>query len=257
MTSTPTAKTRAAVVGVAAGVAGTAMGLVLVTNTASPASHTHLSQGDALDYTVDHLRARHDSAIGFWIERTIAEMLPNQKFSVNGSAPRKLSEGVVVGTITDASGGAGYTVVGDDADNGTVVAFDSAEAIWRVAELTITVDETLGGHDAGETTRVGIAFDGNVDREAILRGLEGQKVAIALDAQGLIQHDPELYSIAHSGALLGLVSEQGEISMPVLDSHQDEFLQGVDSVAELRAEAAKEKSVIKVNSRSGIPRIVE
>lgn len=209
-------------------------------NSSRPANY---SGPDALRYALRHLEARREATDSEWLEHHLAEMLPNQKFTINGSAPRRLSAGVVVGTITSVGPGAGYAIAGSDADNGTVIAYESQDALWRVAELTVAVSSNFGAQAPANEVRVGLAFSGTADRGAIEVGLTGRRVLLALDTPGFFRHNEELYSIAHSGALLGLVDD-GVFSLPVMGDDAAEFLNGVDTLAELRHEAAKKKNVL-------------
>lgn len=199
--------------------AGAVMGVSLGSSGANNAPHAHAGHphdqnADALDYAVGNLSDRYESASAIWVERNLADLLPNRKFAIEGATPRRLSSGIVVGTVTRVIGGAGYAVDGD-ADNGTVVAFDSEDALWRVAELTVSVAESFGTE--GETeVRVALPFDGREDSDAFLQAFTNQHVIIALAPKGAVQHDPTLYSIAHGGGAIGFVSDQGQISLPVI-----------------------------------------
>lgn len=113
-------------------------------NEAPPASATqprHDHQHEALTYAFGHLNDRYESGSAVWIERDLADLLPNRKFAFEGKQPQQLSPGIVIGTVTTVMGGAGYAIEGTDADNGTQVAFDADNALWRVAELTVSVEE--------------------------------------------------------------------------------------------------------------------
>jgi hypothetical protein len=217
-----------------------------------------VSQEEARQYAVEHLEGGNQGAGGVWIERNLADLLPNQRFSVDGGSAQPLAEDVVIGTITRAEGGAGYAVEGEDAPGGTVVPFDSDDAVWRVADLTITVDDSLGDRfDSGQEVRVGVGFDGGADTRTMLQGLEGREVLVVLDAPGFYQHDRQLYSIGHFHALLGFVAESGAVSFPLLGDDEQAFVGGLDTLEEIRAEAAERKPPLRVVVESGIPRIVE
>lgn len=223
----------------------------------SDASHSHaLSHDEALHYAMDSLALRYGSTESIWIDRNLADRLPNRTFAVNGAAPEPLSEDLVIGSVTSVEGGAGYVVGGGDADGGTAVAFDSPDAVWRVVELSVSVADRFRGRvPAGEPLRVGLAFDGGTDPEAVMAGLRGQRVVIALEERGFWSHDPALWSVSRSGALLGLVSRGGAVSFPVLAEEEQGFLAGLDTVQEIRAEAAKPGVARTVVIEQGVPRI--
>lgn len=254
---------RNSLVTVAVLAAGVVAGLAFGTHTQPvPASadhaphHDHVdSDQEPLDYAVSHLRDRFESGAGFWIERRLSDLLPNRQFTINGAAPRGLSNGVVVGTVTSVDGGAGYAVAGPDADNGTVVAFDAEDALWRVAELTVSISDGFGVAPGETEVRIALPFDGREDRAKIMQGFENQRVIVALAPQGSVQHDASLYSIAHGGGAIGFVSEQDEISLPVMGEMQAGFLDGLDTVREVRRQSQAPKKTLQVVIRGGIPHV--
>jgi hypothetical protein len=219
------------------------------------ANHAHEHRQEALGYALAHLRDRYESGSLISIERTLADLLPNRRFAVDGAEPRAVSSGVVIGTVTAVDGGAGYAVTGADADNGTLVAFDAEDALWRVAELTVSVSDSFGINEP--EVRIALPFDGRMDREAFLQGFAGQRVIVALAPQGAVQHDRTLYSIAHGGGAIGLVSDEGQLSLPVMGESQAAFMDGLTSVRELRRQARTAGKVFRVVVRGGIPHVQE
>lgn len=184
---------------------------------------------------------------GVWPERSLSDLLPSHRFRLDGAKAAALAQGIVIGTVTEATPGRGYMIVGDDASSGTQIAFDDPRAVWRVLELTITSDTRLG--DVAKTVRVGVVVDGSLAPDEAIAGYLGLgRIALVLNAPGKFDFDPDLYSVRESGSLLALVSKHGQITFPALGADNDDFVGALDTVPELVDEATDAAPVVDVTT---------
>jgi len=203
------------------------------------------------DYLFAHLQARSHSQDADWLESSLSEMLPSHQFSVNGGPARPRGSGVVVGRVTDVRAGKGFAHP-DDAPKSTVVDFNAKEALWRTVEVTVAVDEAWGRVAGQQAVTFAVIIDRGADAAKAVNGLRTLgRVFVSLDRQGRFAYAPGLYSISHSGDLFGTVDAQGNIELKATE-HGDEFMKGLNTVAQLRAEAAKAPTVVKVDIVDGV-----
>ena len=203
-------------------------------------------------YLFDHLRARSHSLDAMWIERSLAEMLPSQQFSINGGPAASRTSALVVGRIAEVRPGKGFSHK-DDAPTSTEVGFHSPEALWRTVEVTVAVEHAWGKVEGQDKVAFAVIIDRGANATAAITGLRSlDRVVVALDRQGRYAYSPGLYSISHSGDLFGTVDAQGNIQLPVMENGTG-FMKGLDTLAELRAEADRSPQSIKVDLTDGIP----
>jgi hypothetical protein len=179
-------------------------------------------------------------------------MLPSQQFSINGGPAASRTSAVVIGRVADVRAGRGFSHK-DDAPKSTEVAFDSPEALWRTVEVTVAVEQGWGKVTGQDKVTFAVVIDRGANATAAMSGLRAlERVFVVLDRQGRYAYSPGLYSIGHSGDLLGTVDAQGNIQLPVMENSA-KFMKGLDTVAELRAEAARAPQSIKIDLTDGIP----
>lgn len=159
------------------------------------------------------------------------------------------SDTVVAGRITDVTPGYGFVV--DDYDNatGTPTKFDHPDALWRTAHLTVAVDRQLGAGDAvGDTVVVGYTVGVQEDFEVVKQGfLALGDVVLPLEKSPVFDYNAEIYGIAADGDLLTTVNGD-QLSLPALgDAEEQQMLAGVDTYAELSAEAAQPLETVPAN----------
>lgn len=208
----------------------------------------------ALTYAVDHLLARQASIDAVWVDRNLGEVLPNQTFSVDGSDPQTASAGIVHGRVVEVREGASYRS-GIDGGPSTELPFDAPDALWRAMVLTIAVQDDFDpSREAEDMVSVGVAFDGEVDAATMLAAYQEQHVLVVLDRLGFFPFDQTLYMPARSGALLGLVAEDGSISMPLLGEEESSYLEGLYTLDHLSAESEVAKPVISLSFDGGYNR---
>jgi hypothetical protein len=215
---------------------------------------TNTDRDSAADsaYLFAHLHARSHSQDAIWVERSLAEMLPSQQFSVDGGPAASRTAAVVIGRVADVRAGSGFAHK-DDAPKSTEVGFNSPEALWRTVEVTVAIEQAWGKAAGQDKVAFAIVIDGGANATTAIRGLRAlDRVFVALDRQGRYAYSPGLYSVSHSGDLFGTVDAQGNIQLPVMENSAA-FMKGLDTVAELRAEAARAPQSIKIDLTDGIP----
>ena len=207
---------------------------------------------EALHYAMDHLTARQAARDEIAFDRTLAEVLPNQRFSIETANAKPLLSTVVRGKVIGVSAGAAYL---DGAEEeSTELPFDAPNATWRALVMKVQVDDDFDEErEAPRVVEVGLSFDGGVDAELMLRAFEGQEVLLPLEKPGFYRFDRTLYNISHSGSLLGLVSEDGSLSMPALGVNERSYLGELTSIERVSEEAERQKPVITIETRDGVP----
>ena len=221
----------------------------LVTSEAPAADTTAVNFDDSRNYLFNAVESRFDSTETVVVEESLEDLLPSQEFSVEGSEAQSLAGGIVFGTITDVAPGVSYTINPDDELNDVELPFDSPEAMWRVAVLTIDIDNALGEEvDSDRTVTVGYVIDATLNLDLALDGFDKLNgVALVLNRPGKFEFDESLYSVRWSGALLGEVSSENEISFPGLGDESDEFVGELTTVDAVVKADKKRKKVVKVD----------
>lgn len=234
--------------GMAAVVTAAVVSLTALAAWSAAPGHEHSDS----DYLFAHLQARSDSHDAVWLESSFADMLASRQFSVNGLPAAARNNGIVIGRVTDVRAGRGFSHI-DDAPSSTIVDFDSKDALWRTVEVTVAVQQAWGRVAKQEKVTFAVIIDRGADAAKAINGLRSlDRVIVSLDRQGRYDYAPDLYSISHSGDLFGTVDAQGNILMRAMQ-HDAEFMNGIDTVAELHTEAAKATTVVKVDIVDGLP----
>jgi hypothetical protein len=218
------------------------------------AAMTHNDDDSSADtaYLLTHLNARSHSLDAFWLEASLAEMLPAQQFSINGGPAASRTSALVIGQVVQVRAGIGFSHP-NDAASSIEVSFDSPKALWRTVEVTVAVEQAWGKLTGQEKVTFAVVIDRGANATSAIRGLRAMgRVVVALDRQGRYAYSPGLYSISHSGDLLGTVDAKGNIQLPVMENGTG-FMKGLDTVAELSAEAAKSPQSIKIDLTDGVP----
>lgn len=213
-----------------------------------PAS-TVTSPADSRGYLFNAVESRFDATETIVMETELSDLLPNQEFAVDGHDAASLAGGIVFGTIIKVSPGVAYTISDTNDLVDVELPFTSPDAMWRVAILTVAVDDGLGEDVAGDkTVKVGYVIDGALDLDRTLKGLDALgQTAVVLNRQGKFAFDPDLYSVRWSGALLGEVSDDDEITFPGLGHESDEFVGDLDTVEDVVKASKKKRKVITVD----------
>lgn len=198
-------------------------------------------------HVVEHLRARRDASADLFIERNLADLLPNQEFRIEDSRPDTLAAGVLAGEVVKVERGAGYFVEGD-ASRGTVIDFDDPRVQWKTVELTVEQSDAVG--EIPESVRIGLTIDGEFPASEVELALLGQQIVAPIKQDQFFSHDAELWSIAQGGDLLGFV-EDGVFDFPILGEESDAFVGDLTTLDSLEEEAREDKPVVFVEYRNG------
>jgi hypothetical protein len=198
---------------------------------------------------IEQARQAYSATVSF--ERSLAEVLPNQRIAVNGQV-RPSTRGVAIGRVVDVQPGVAYTVAGDDADAGTETEFDDPDAVWRIAVVTVKADHLLvrdgeGASDEPATVRFGAFISAGHDAAAQMAGIkELGDVIVVLDPTRAYKFDRGLPWIARSGSLFGDIDAQGRIGFPALAEENEAFVGTLTTVERVLAQAAEKPNILAV-----------
>jgi hypothetical protein len=243
---------------VAAGIALTAAGVLLAGCTANPATVAEAPttveaalNSPSPDYLFAAISTRFESTETVVPEASLEDLVPSQKFSIEGRKAQSLAGGIAFGKVIKVTPGASYTVSAADDLVDIELPFDSPNALWRVAILTVQVERGLGDVEGDKTVQVGYVLDATLDADKLVDQLDDLgKVAVVLNRPGKFDFDPELYSVRWSGALLGLVDKNKEISFPGLGHESEEFVGDLETVDDVVAENKKTHETVEVEIES-------
>jgi hypothetical protein len=190
------------------------------------------------------------------VEKTLAELLPNRLFSVDGREPAPLAAGIVVGRVAAVTEGRGYVIEGDDADSMKEVPFDTEDVLVRTIDVTLEIAQGWGEVTAESTISFGARIGGREEdpQSAIDNWSQLGEIIVVLNAPGWYKYDPTLYSVRQSGSLIGTVSEDGTISFPAMAEREQQFLHGTPTLSDLEKAANEDDQTIAVNVKDGYAR---
>lgn len=202
------------------------------------------------------LRGVNEASAGHLFGRILADYLPNQKFVVNGEEPKALSSGVVVGTVTRVDKGPGF-IVPNESRAAVPVDFDDPAAVWRIARVTIEVEEWLGAERRDEevvTIGAMITHEGSEAAEQLAGIAKLARVAVVLDPDRVYDWDADVRVVARGGVLFGDIDSDGFIGFPALGGESGSFVSDVETVGKLLASSSAERTPIQVSvdMKSGI-----
>jgi hypothetical protein len=200
--------------------------------------------------------ARLANADGLFYDEHLVQVLPNEFLSVNGGASVPITKGLVIGNVTNVEPGQAFTAEEDGA-RGTSTPFDSANAMWRIAVVTINAEHYLkrdSGHVVDEpgSVRVGVVIIGD-DYQLQMQGLQALgKVAVVLDPDRTYDFEPGLPAVARNGALFGDVDGAGHVGFPALDEASADYVGALDTVPEIVAAATQDDVHRVINVVDGL-----
>lgn len=207
---------------------------------------TDNGSGAAAQFVFDLLSERNVAMGTEAREKTLADLLPNHKFTVGDSEPVSLASGIVFGTVTKVQTGAAYL---SEPATGEQVEVDFADpaATTRDFIVTVSVTSALGDVSGDSSVTFGVAIDGTADPDKVIASLEslGSVVAV-LDVPGKLEFEPGMHSVRQGGGLLGTVAADGSITFPYFGDKSAEFLDGLDTVADVLTEATGPDVISKV-----------
>jgi hypothetical protein len=162
---------------------------------------------------------------------TLRESMPNQAFVLPGGERVRGSESVVVGRVVSGEIRSAHAVVGESVVD---VPPGSDGATWSMATVELEVEEAWGDLAGAETVMFLLPIRGGRTDEqlASIRAL-GRIVVFLADGR-----------VGRNEELLGLVADDDRITFPVAAGagvDLGRFLEGIDTLAELRAELAQSR----------------
>lgn len=192
---------------------------------------------------------RYQAASELRYDETLEQLLPNNKFSVPGKSSMRASEALVEGTITSAEPIAGYYA--DDNDNTIEVPFDSEKALWRSASLTLKLSRATGAVAGDKSVKVGITFASESKPHAVLSGYKNlNRVVAVLDRKTpRLFSGRNIYAIAHAGAMIAPVSENGSVDFLGLPEDEEiPYVGKLTNVDKIFSAAERPSMTTKVNA---------
>lgn len=252
------ARTGIAIVLGAVGIVGASVALTIAPSGSpmdSAIAPIGIVEKSALDELIERRQALAQRGSGSAIgPRTLAEALPNFRYTVGNGAPKRPSEHVVVGHVVSVTEGEGLwrrPPADDPSDinrgEQVVVAFDDDRAQTRTLIVEVAVDSVVAG-DSLSSAR----FEWAITASAAAPYMEAEDPAQVAEAfmqidRGLFFLDRDGYVTRNDGRMaltanagFGLVTEQGEISFPMRDPDSTEsWMLGLVTVDDVQAESRK------------------
>lgn len=200
------------------------------------------------------MRARHDAAGGSRPFDSIGRLLSNTEYKMPGDPARPLTEAVVIGEVVDVVPGRGFRVEGNDAPGGLETEFDDPRALWRTVHVSVQVDTLLSGAVKESPVVVGFAFDPSTSFEDVEEQFRSiGEVLLFLNRSPVFAYDDLVYGTVMDGALLGVIGEDDNIQLPVLENDEEAgLLKGASTLEQLRAAGQEPHQVIQLDA-SGVP----
>ncbi len=187
------------------------------------------------------------------LDCSLSETLPNFMISWDGDPAVRIFGATVEGRVHEVRPGSSHrdSVGDDDAIQREDLEFDDKAANWRTVLLTV---EVLNDFDPKaempSEIEVALWLDGTTDPEVILRGFQGQRIFAVLEEPGRLEPSTA-YPVARNGALIGVVSESGSLSLPGLEEYEDAYLKGLTTISAIEAAAKAPVTVLPLSTEKG------
>lgn len=188
-----------------------------------------------------------------WVDRTLSETLPNFTVSWDGEPGVRIFGATVEGRVHDVRPGSSHRdrVSDDDTLQREDLTFDDQAANWRVVVLTV---EVLNNFDPKaelpSEIEVALWLDGTTDPEVIRKGFQGQRIFAVLEEPGRLE-PPNAYPVARNSALIGVILEDGSLSLPGLGPEEEVYLDGLTTIAAIEAAAKDPATVLPLSMEKG------
>lgn len=195
---------------------------------------------------VSHLRERHEAAGGTQPFDSLDDLLDNVRYSMPGRETGPLTDAVVVGRVQDVVEGKGFYAEGGDAPSGTETEYNDERVEWRTVHVIVDIERLVSG-SADKQVAVGFSFGDAISFEQIRSDfMSFERIVLFLQKdQPVFAYDRDVLGTIMDGALLGTVSSDGSIALPVLeDSEEARLTRGTPSVTALvRAAQGKPRHI--------------
>ena len=182
---------------------------------------------------IESARGRAASVVRVSPYSSIEDALPNTVFGYGVRA----SDTAVVGTITAVEKGVGFVADEEKNPNGSEVSFDHPDAMWKIVELAVDVDEVLAGRVVGGRLRVGYVVNGNVGFDGVRETFMAMdSVVLILDKDSPVTaYKPELLTVDMDGEMFATVGADGQLELPFTEPETaKQFLRNVPDLNALR-----------------------
>lgn len=188
---------------------------------------------------LEEMRGRAEAGSSVRPFDSLTETLGNVEYSIAGGPAAPLTEAVVVGVVTDVAPGRAFSDEKPGSPDGVGVDFDDPDAIWRSVHALVEVETVISG-EAGRVAEVGFAFDPRVPLQEIRAELVGMgSMLLFLNRSPVFDYDAGAYGTVSDGALLGLVDQQGNITLPLIENQDAKTLLREASVHRRGAEGCR------------------
>lgn len=191
------------------------------------------------EVVLENYSERYSNLDATWLDNELRQALPNVAFVVDGVEVGPAYGGIVEARVSAIGEPRAFRdLISEDGAESVEVEFGSRETDWQVAVASL---EVLNDFDpkSPDDPSIQVAFPlDRLDVNDLRAGMEGQHVLVVLSREGSFAPDPKIRNIARARALLGLVAEDGAISMPALGANERGYLGGLTTIE--RVEAASE-----------------
>jgi hypothetical protein len=170
---------------------------------------------------------------------SLKQAMPNRRYAIRGTDIKfQFSELVVSGTVVEVRDGPAFAHRDDD----TIypVAFDDPAAVEHAFDVVMRVDEEFGATTGKDAVTFRVGAMNAEDLDAYKSSLQGLGDVIVF-LQSRQDRDGTVWIPIEQGALIGLVSNSGELRFPGLGTDQaPKFTDEMSTMKQLRA-AARER----------------
>lgn len=176
---------------------------------------------------------------------SLASTLPNRTYVAETQQGKVVeytnSDLLVVGRVVNVTEGEAWNHTGEDRYE--IVDFYSPEADERSVMVTVDVSRAYGQDPMPRSIEFRMGLLGSNDPPTFIKGLASLgDVAIVLSRVDDGRSEGTLIP-GMSGALVGTIDASGELDFPGLGTDEERFLDGVNTVDELSAEAEHGQTV--------------
>ncbi len=163
---------------------------------------------------------------------SLEKSLPNHHYELSTTGRVvSFSDAVAIGTVTRVEKGIG--VVWRDEDDYTVVDFDDSSADTRSALVTMSADHVAGAIDPGPPTLTfRVLIPSQADPRAFIEGLAGLGHIAVVLSRDPTPMDSTPWRPIMSDSLIGVIGDDGSLSLPALGTDPD-FEEDLDTAAAL------------------------
>ena len=174
-------------------------------------------------------------------------VLPNVSVTGAGMTGDSISDVTGGGRVTEVQPAYGFVARGGDGESVELVDFDDPVAQWRTIFATVDIDESLGGVQVGDSLVWQVSYYEDPQLlESFAQGLRdlGQ-VVLPLTERSRTDGGLLTYRVVEGDRLLVLVSGDGSLSLPVMESETraTRLLEATPTLSRLREKSQGEESV--------------